>query len=81
MEHGYGNEWDAQKFERTVGEVEFHAGHGAEGGLVIEDIRKNAADDAKRFFVAVDGKRGTLTEIERANVIKAKDVVSMPVRQ
>src|SRR5436309_919382 len=75
VEHGYGSEGDAKQFERTIGDVELHAGHGAERGLVIEDVGENAADDAKGFFVAVDRKRGTLTEIERANVVKAKDVV------
>jgi len=81
VEHRYGDKWDAKKFERTVGEVQGHAGYGAERGLVIEHICEHTPDDAKCFFVTVDGQRGTLTEIERADVVKAKDVVGVPVRQ
>src|SRR5207245_6706126 len=48
---------------------------------VSEDAHKHSPDDAKCFFIAIDGQRGPLADIEGANVIKTENVVSMTVRQ
>ncbi len=81
MEQRQGNKRDAEKFKRALDGVERYARHGAERRLVVENILEDAADDAKRFFVAVDGERGPLPDIVGANVIKPEDVVGMAVRQ
>jgi len=61
--------------------VEFDARYGAERRLVIKDIREDAPDDAKRFFVAVNGKRGTLADIEWSDIVESENVVSVAVSE
>ncbi len=55
--------------------------HGAERGLVIEDVGKHAPDDAKCFFIAVDRQRRPLAYIEGADVVETENVVGVAVRQ
>src|SRR5947207_13656245 len=81
MEQRYGNERDAEKFKWAPDSVERYARHGAEGRLVVENVGEHAADDAKRFFVAIDREGCALTNIERTNVIEAENVIGMTVSQ
>jgi hypothetical protein len=81
MYEAQGEEGHAEKFERPSYCVECDPRDGAESGLTVEDIRKYPAENRKSFFVTVNGKRGSLVDVERANVIEPEDVVGMPVGQ
>src|SRR5580692_1815015 len=81
MKQGHGNERNAQEFDRILRELQSDTGHGAERWLVVEDVGKNAADDSKRFLVAVDRKRRALADIEGANIVETENVVGVAVRE
>src|SRR5437879_9989944 len=81
VKEGHGNKRNAKEFEWALNRVQRHAWHGAERRLVIEDVSEDAADDLKGFLVAVNRKRGTLPDIEWANIIKPKNVVGVAVRE
>ena len=55
VEHGHRYKRGAEKFEWAPDGVQRDARHGAEGGFVVENVSEDPPDDAKRFFVAVDG--------------------------
>src|SRR6202158_1740695 len=55
VEHGHGYKWGSEKFEWALDGVQRDARHGADGGFVVENVSEDPPDDAKRFFVAVDG--------------------------
>src|SRR5207253_730349 len=77
VEKRHRNEGDPQKLAGAPDGVQSYARHSAESWLVVEDVGKDTADDSKRFFVAEDGKGGTLADIKRANIVKTENVVSM----
>ena len=81
VEQRHRDKRDAEKFNGALHGDQGDAWHGAERRLVIEDVGKHAPDDAKCFFIAVDGQRRALANIERANVVEAENVVGMTVRQ
>src|SRR5260370_27846189 len=81
MEHGHRNKRGAEKFEWALQGVQRDARHGAERWFVVENVGEEAPDDTERFFVAVNGYRRPLADIEGANVVKAEDVVGVAVRQ
>jgi len=79
VEQRHGDKGNSEQFDGLLDVVELDAGYGAECRLVVENVGKDAPDDAKCFFVAVNRKRGALTEIERSDVIEAENVVGMAV--
>jgi hypothetical protein len=46
---------------------------------IVEDVSEGAADYAKCFFVAVDGERGLLADVERTDVVETENVVGVAV--
>src|SRR4029077_3177319 len=64
------DERNSQKLARAFHGDQVDARDGTERGLVIEDVGKHAADDAKGFFVTEDGQGGALADVEGANVVK-----------
>jgi len=58
-----------------------HARYRAEGRPAVKDVGERAADDLKRFLRAVHRQRHILADVERANIIKAEDVIGMAVRK
>src|SRR6266851_406881 len=81
VEERHRNKRNTESFEWSVNYVQGHARNGAERRFVIENISEDAPDDSKRFFVAVDGQRRPLPDIEGPNVIEPEDVVGVAVRQ
>src|SRR5260221_14088018 len=71
----------AEKFDRAVDVMDFDEWNRADFRLAVEDVRKRAAQDVKCFGVRENRQRGFLAHVERANVVKAENVVSMGVRE
>ena len=81
MEEGHGNEWNPEKLARALDGVQDYTRYGTKRGLVIKNVGKDAADNAKCLFVAVNRERGALANIEGAYVVKTEDVVSVAVSE
>ena len=73
------SEGGVEKLEGASKDVQGNAGDGAERGLFIENVGKGAAQRSESFFVAVNGERGFLADVERPNVVETQDVVGMAV--
>src|SRR5260370_35443694 len=79
VEQRHRNKRDAEKFKGALDVDRSYPWHAAERRFVIEDVSKDATDDAESFFVGVDGERRPLTDIEGANVVEAENVVGVTV--
>ena len=81
------DEWDGdevggvrgQGIERAGDGVEGDLGNGAEGGKTVEDVGKGAAEDGLGVVGGEDGHGRFLAHVEGADVVEAKDVVSVRV--
>ena len=61
--------------------MDFDERNRADFRLAVENVRKRAAQDVKRFGVRENRQRGFLTHVERANIVEAENVVSVGVRE
>ena len=79
VDERHGNDGNAEKLERAFDFVKDDAGNGAERRPGVKDVGKGAADDAEGFLGAVNRHRDALADVERANVVKALDVIGVAV--
>src|SRR5205085_6612254 len=80
VQQGDGNKWDAKQFEGALADdIQDDAGHGAQRGLVVEDIGKDAPDDSKGVLIAVNRNGRALVNVVRPNIIEPENVVGVAV--
>ena len=61
--------------------MNFHERNCADFRFAVEDVRKRAAQDVKRFRVRENRQRGFLAHVEWTNIVKSENVISVGVRE